>query len=77
MSKILEKSVHVQLVKYLKEKQLLHELQQGFRDGFSTETCLSWLLDHIRARTSKGLYTGIVLLDVQKAFESVDHKMFL
>ena len=73
ISKILEKSVHCQLVEYLKQNKLLYDYQSGFRFGYSTETCLIWLSDFIREQSSKGLYTGVALLDVQKAFDSVDH----
>ena len=40
---------------------------------FSTETCLTYLTDFIRYQNSKGLYTGMILLDLQKAFDTVDH----
>ena len=75
MSKILEKSVHCQIIKYLNENDLLYNYQSGFRESFSTETCLTWLTDYIREQSSKGYYTGMVMLDVQKAFDSVDHSI--
>jgi len=31
------------------------------------------LTDHIRIQMAKGNYTGMVLLDLQKAFDTVDH----
>ena len=67
MSKILEKSVHTQV----SEINMLYENQSGFRKGFSTNTCLTQLTDYIKIKSSEGLYTGIALLDVQKAFDSV------
>ena len=48
---------------------LLYKLQSGFRSRFSTETCLTYLTDFIRYQTSEGLYTGAILLDLQKAFD--------
>ena len=42
---------------------------------FSTDTCLIHLLDHIRDKNSEGLFTGMVLLDLQKAFDTVDHNI--
>ena len=52
---------------------ILYEFQSGFRSKFSTESCLIHLFDFIRDNTTKGLYTGMVMLDLQKAFETVDH----
>ena len=40
---------------------------------FSTNTCLAHLNDYIRHQTSIGNYTGMLLLDPQKAFGTVDH----
>ena len=47
----------------------------GFRDKYSTDTCLIHLLDHIRDNNAKGLFTGMVMLDLQKAFDTVDHSI--
>ena len=75
VSKILEKAVYVQLESYLVENNIIYEYQSGFRSSFSTETCLIHLLDHIKMKNAKGLYTGMILLDFQKAFDTVDHKI--
>ena len=73
VSKILEKAVYVQLEGYLVNNNLLYEFQSGFRSKFSTDTCLSYSTDFIKHETSKGLYTGMIMLDLQKAFDTVDH----
>jgi hypothetical protein len=73
VSKILEKCVHVQLLKFLNDNHLLYSYQSGFRNKFSTDTCLIHMLDFIRSNNSKGLFTGMVMLDLQKAFDTVDH----
>ena len=48
-----------------------------FRSTFSTNTALTYLGDNIRFNLDKGLYTGVVLLDLQKAFDTVDHHILL
>ena len=73
VSNILEKSVYSQLVEFLDENKLLFEFQSGFRSKYSTDTCLIHLFDYLKNNTSKGLYTGMLLLDLQKAFDTVDH----
>ena len=77
ISKILEKAVYVQLEKYFIENNILYEFQSGFRKSYSTDTCLINLIDHIRMENSQGLYAGMVLLDLQKAFDTVDHDIHL
>lgn len=74
-SKILERAVFVQLNKYLVNKRILYQFQSGFRGSYSTDTCLIYLQDHIRKQIASGLFTGMILLDIQKAFDSVDHSI--
>ena len=75
VSKVLEKTVFLQLNSYLVENNLFYQFQSGFRGSYSTDTCLIHLQDHIRKQTASGHYTSMVLLDIQKAFDSVDHKI--
>ena len=77
LSKILERSVHGQLVGYLTKRKVLSESQSGFRPGFSTDTCLLGLTDFVRRELSEGKLVGLVLLDLQKAFDCVDHGILL
>ena len=74
-SKILEKAVFIQLNEYLVKNNLIYKFQSGFRGKYSTDTCLIYLLDYIRNQIGSGLYTGMVLLDIQKAFDSVHHSI--
>ena len=52
-------------------------MQSGFRSDFSTDTCLSYLHNKILRGYEKGEYTGMVLIDLQKAFDTIDHKILL
>ena len=76
-SKILERAVYVQLESYLRENDILYSFQSGFRGSFSTDTCLTHLTDHVHNQTSCGNFTGMVLIDLQKAFDTVDHVILL
>ena len=73
VSKILERAVYTQLEDYLVKKKILFDFQSGFRSNFSTDSCLTYFTDYIKTQTSKGLYTGMLMLDPQKAFDTVDH----
>ena len=75
VSKVLERSVYCQLSDFFTRSSLLYEFQSGFRRKFSTDTCLIHLLDYIRDNNSKGLFTGVIMLDLQKAFDTVDHEI--
>ena len=61
MSKILEKTVHKQLENYLGSKKLLYDYQSGFRNPYSTDSCLTQLTDQIRFDMDKGNYTCVVM----------------
>ena len=77
LSKILERAVHGQLVSYLTRGGILTESQSGFRPGFSADTCLLGLSEYIRKELRGGKLVGLVLLDLQKAFDCVDHGILL
>ena len=61
----------------LLQNKLLYEYQPGLRRVFFTDTCLTHLSDHIRFKMDKSNLTGMVLLDLQKAFDTVDHGVLL
>ena len=77
VSKIFERIVFDQLQGYLRNESLLYEFQSGFRPSFSTDSCLIHLSDYIRKEWDKGNYTGMVVLDLQKSFDTVDHTILL
>ena len=52
---------------------MLYELQSGFRKSYSTDTCLIHLTSYIKYETDEGNLCGMVPLDLQKAFDTVDH----
>ena len=58
---------------YLQQNNLIYAFQSGFRSAHSTDTALTFLADKLRANMDNGLYTGMVLIDLQKAFDTVDH----
>ena len=66
-----------QLETYLDERKLLYDLQSGFRPKYSTDTCLIHLTDFIKFQMDKGNAVGMALLDLQKAFDTVDHSILL
>jgi len=77
ISKMFERLVYEQVEVYLVKQNLLYEFQSGFRAAHSTETCLTHLCDYIRQNFDEGNYVGMILLDLQKAFDTVNHAILL
>ena len=47
--------------------------EKNFCLTFSADSCLTYLTDYIKTQTSKGLYTRMLMLGLQKAFDIVYH----
>ena len=77
VSKIIEKIIHDQTMEYLTDNKILYRYQSGFRKNHSTDTCLSYLTDKIRTGFDCGLLTGMILTDLQKAFDTINHNILL
>ena len=75
ISKIFEKIVHDQKVDYLAQYNILYKYQSVFRTKHSTDLFLSYLNDKILKGFDNGLFTGMVLIDLQKAFDTTDHNI--
>ena len=61
----------------LHRKIFLYKYQSGFRSKFSTDTRLLHLTDFISFHVDNSNNVGMVLLDLQKAFDTVDHTILL
>ena len=77
LSKIFEKAIYVRLDKYIATKNILIKNQYGFRTGHSTYMALLDLCDNITKNIEKKLVTVGVFIDLQKAFDSLDHSILL
>ncbi|CAM1302576.1 Uncharacterised protein r2_g1254 [Pycnogonum litorale] len=77
LSKVFERIIFNQIYEYINCNNLLYPFQSGFRPSYSTETALINLIDMIRCNTDKGEYTGLLLLDLEKAFDTVNHTILL
>ena len=77
ISKIFEKVVHDQTQAFLDENKILFKFQSGFRRTFSADSCLSYLSNKIASGFESGLHTGMILIDLQKAFDTIDHEILI
>ena len=71
----MQQAIYVQVDAHCKSHGITYPLQSGFRRNYSTDSCLIQIHDFIRTEIANGNYVGMMLLDVQKAFDSVNHQM--
>ena len=62
-------------MEFVTKKNILHKFQPGFQKFHSTDSCLSYLQDKVTKGFDSGLLTGMILIDLQKAFDTIDHKI--
>ena len=77
ISKIIEKMIDDQTQASLDENKILYRFQSGFRKNFSTDSCLSYLNNKIATGFESGLYTGMILIDLQKAFDTINDEILV
>ena len=77
LSKLIEKTIHDQVQNYCNENNIFFSFQSGFRGKHSTDTCLTYLHDKILKGFDEGLLTGMIAIDLQKAFDTIDHEILL
>ena len=76
-SKVLEKLMYNRLFSFLSKNKLLYKYQFGFRKGYSTNMALITLVDKILTAINNGEYVIGVVLDLRKAFDTVNHEILL
>ena len=77
ISKLLERLIAKQLVRYLKDNNLLPDLQSAYKPHHSTETAVLKVLADILLAVDSGNLVMLTLLDLSAAFDSVDHHTLL
>ena len=77
LSKLCERVAYNQFVTYLTTKERLTTKQSGNKKWFSTETSLIHTTDAFLKGIDDKKLTACVLLDMSKAFDSVDHQILL
>ena len=77
ISKIIEKLVHKRLNSFLEANSIFYEQQFGFRNNHSTNHALIQITEKIRQALDKNKYACGTFIDLQKAFDTVNHEILL
>ena len=75
ISKVYEKLIFTRIFAYLDKKDLIYSKQFGFRSGYSTNHALLSITERIRTLMDSGHYVGGIFIDLEKAFDTVNHNI--
>ena len=74
-AKLLEKVIQTRLMKVLLENKYINDEQYGFVPGRSTQIAVMELTNDLYHAMNSNLVTGLLFLDVRKAFDSLNHQI--
>ena len=77
ISKVAEKIVHSQLIRYFENTKLFSSDQFGFRKQRSTELAAVHFTDKIRKKVNEGKMVGCIFIDLTKAFDTLSHSKII
>ena len=76
-AKVFEKIVYNLILDFISDHNVLYDHQYGFRKGRSTQHAIITLVDKITKSQDMGDIVIAILIDLKKAFDTVDHKILL
>ena len=62
-------------MEFFEKQKALYKFQLRFRKCHFTDFCLSYLIDKISNGFDSGLLTGMISIDLQNAFDTIDHNI--
>ena len=75
LSKVYENVLHTQIYTYF--NNIFSKFLCGYRKGYSTQHCLLYMLEKLKASLDQGMCTGILLTDLSKAFDCISHELLI
>ena len=59
---------------YVTENSFVYSYKPGFRKKHSADSCISYLADKIFTKFDSVLLIGIIHIDLQKTFDTINHE---
>ena len=75
--KIIENSIYFQIENYLNKKKLSYLYQPRFGINHLTDFYPGQLTDFVLTSMDKNMHAGMILVDLQKEFNALDHGVLL
>lgn len=75
ISKVYEKILYQQMYQYF--NNIFSQYLCGFRKGYSAQHCMLFMLEKIKHALDKGLFAGMLLTDLSKAFDCLSHDLLI
>ena len=69
--------MYARISNFLQECKILYEKQFGFQKNFSTNHALLSMVEEIRKKIDSKLYSCGVFVDLEKAFDTVNHNILI
>ena len=77
LSKLLEKHILKNLTCHFNRNGIISKFQSGFRKAHSCETAVQHMYSSWLSARESEKHTGVVLVDLSKAFDSIDHSILI
>ena len=77
ISKIFERIMYSRLDDFLNVSEIIYKFQFGFRKHYSTNHALLSIVEQIRSALDKNMFSCAVFIDLEKAFDTVNHQILL
>jgi len=77
ISKLYERAMHSRVYEYFEKFKLLYEFQFGFRKKHSTNHAILSIVEDIHHNLDKNNFVCGVFIDLEKAFDTVNHDILI
>ena len=77
LSKVFEKILHNRMIRFTEKNDLICPMQYGFRNNMSCVDAIAAITEFVRTEIDKKAQGQACFIDLQKAFDTLDHHILL